>query len=196
MNTNPYIVLQELIEKENLQSKSDTGYNCCLSTVDKNGFPSGRIITIKNVTDNHLIFTSSTKSQKVDNISFNNVVALTFWFPSSKNQIRVNGFVKPCESKISASYFKNRSLESQIVSTIFDQRKSAESFREIEKSFIAAKKEIDKSRTQKVKRPTHWSAFIMLGSKFEFFTFHYNRLHQRLIYERVENNWKTYYLEP
>jgi pyridoxine/pyridoxamine 5'-phosphate oxidase len=49
---------------------------------------------------------------------------------------------------------------------------------------------------KEVLKPLNWGGYIINPYYFEFFKNGKNRIHKRVVYEKVENCWKKYNLYP
>ena len=65
-----------------------------LSTVDKNGRPTARIVLLKGINDSAFQFYTNYDSQKAQDLARNPFAALTFFWPELERQIRIEGKVE------------------------------------------------------------------------------------------------------
>lgn len=77
----------------------DTGvaepHACVLSTVDRLGRPSARVLIIKDITSDGWWFASSPRSRKGRELAGNPHVAITSYWPAVGRQVRIRGRARP-----------------------------------------------------------------------------------------------------
>ena len=159
---------------------------CVLSTVNTDNIPSSRVVLLKYLKDNEFIFFTNYNSNKGKEISCNNNVCLNFFWVSSERQVRINGTASKISEGDSDDYFNARPIESQIGACISSQSEIidlAHDFTiDIERFKLLHK-------NKKIKRPDHWGGYSINPHKIEFWQGRPSRLHDRLLYEKCQNNW-------
>jgi len=166
---------------------------CCLSTMGEDGYPNARFLSLKDVSDGKFIITGPLQSRKGKELKRIPRAALTFWWPSIETQVRVQGDVQELAPSDADSYFRDRSRESQIVSSISHQGKPLDSDRILQDRFRQFS-EVHSSK--EISKPDYWGGFEIIPLRIEFLTFKGNRLHERLLYLRSDESWSTQKLQP
>ncbi len=164
-----------------------------LSTIDRSGFPISRIVLLKGFGTDGFIFYTNYHSTKGKNIAQNHKVALNFlWLPMER-QVCIKGIASKVSAKTSDEYFLSRPIDSQIGAWISPQSKKIENRKVIEKRQQIFKQ---KFATQPMYRPEHWGGYIVKPLKIEFWQGRKSRLHDRIVYEKSNENWKIYRVAP
>jgi len=165
-----------------------------LSTVGKNGRPSGRIVLLKGFDENGFVFYTNYDSRKGEELRNSNFASLTFLWLELYRQIRIEGKVHPVSSEESDNYFGSRPRGSQIgalasaQSKILDSRESLENIaEELEKKY----------KNKPVPRPENWGGYCLKPDSIEFWQGRVNRLHDRILYTLdKDDTWKIRRLFP
>lgn len=165
-----------------------------LATIASNGRPSSRIVLLKGIENDQFIFYTNYQSQKGKELEINPACALTFFWPDLERQIRIEGVAARVAPDISDAYFKSRPRGSQVgawaspQSTIIKDRKILEDrVKEIEKRFEDKKV---------LSRPNQWGGFGVDPFEIEFWQGRSSRLHDRIVYTKVDQLWKINRLAP
>ena len=85
-----------------------------VATVDKNGMPDVRVVLLKDIDHRGFVFYSNSESNKGQQLSFSNKVALGFHWKSKKRQVRVRGTADVVASIEADAYFASRARGSRI----------------------------------------------------------------------------------
>lgn len=164
-----------------------------ISTVDSENRPSSRIVLLRDVNENGFVFYTNYLSRKAKEIKEKNFGAINFFWPELERQIRIKGELEKVSTKVSDDYFALRPRGSQIGAWASPQSSKIES-REIleqnEKYFT------EKFQNQAVPRPENWGGYLLKPDYFEFWQGRENRLHDRVSYEKKEDNWVIFRLAP
>ena len=164
-----------------------------LSTSTKDGIPSVRMVLLKGFNSNGFIFYTNYTSRKSGEILDNPIVALNFFWDALERQIRIEGEIKKVEKEVSDAYFNSRSRLSQLGAHASNQSQIIENYEELTdklNSFDEKYKDTD------IPRPDHWGGFIVIPSSIEFWQGHDGRLHDRLKFEKENDNWVMKRLSP
>lgn len=162
-----------------------------LSTVNNLGYPSCRIVLLKEISDMGFTFFTNYESRKGQEMEANNRVAATFFWPEMERQVRIRGYVEKISEELSDSYFSSRPIDSQISAIVSSQSKPIEDLTPLREHAIRIKEE-----NRPIKRPENWGGYIIFPSKIEFWQGGANRLHTRFEYRLEDNNWKIKQLAP
>ncbi len=164
-----------------------------LATVGKNGKPSLRMMLLKGIDERGFIFYTNLESRKGRELSAGSDAALCFWWPQLKEQVRVEGPVKPVTSREADEYFASRPLGSQLGAWASLQSEVLHSREEL----LEAVEKMKKRYTgKKIPRPPFWSGFILMPTQIEFWFDRADRLHERILYTHQGKGWKKTLLYP
>ncbi|HTH57716.1 MAG TPA: pyridoxamine 5'-phosphate oxidase, partial [Cyclobacteriaceae bacterium] len=177
-----------------LKSEVDEPNAFTLSTVSEDGRPSGRIVLLKGLEDGKFIFFSNYQSAKGKELDNNPACALTFFWPELERQVRIEGAASRVEESASEKYFQSRPRESQIgawaspQSAVISGRAILDArVKELQKKFDG----IDK-----LPKPNQWGGYEVDPSEIEFWQGRPNRLHDRIVFYKVDGQWQVHRLAP
>lgn len=160
-----------------------------LATVGEDGKPSCRIVLLKQLTKQGLIFYTNYKSNKGREILNHPQVAVTFFWELLERQVRVEGLAKKLSAEQSDKYFESRPDDSKVGAIASPQSEVVESRELLEKRFADAAK-------KPLKRPEHWGGIIIQPEMFEFWQGRPSRMHDRIRYKKSGDNWQRLRLAP
>ena len=175
------------------QSESVLPEAMSVASVGPDGRPSTRMVLLKQVDEAGFVFYTNLQSRKGDEISTNAYVALLFHWKSLKRQIRIEGLSEPVTDAEADAYFASRDRGAQIGAWASDQSRVMTGRFDLEKrvaQFTA------KFGVSKIERPPFWSGFRVVPNRLEFWSDGHFRLHERLIYLKDGENWRTERLFP
>ncbi len=164
-----------------------------VATLGTDGFPDSRIVLLKDYGENGLTFFTNFTSNKGISIEKNPAVGLHFFWPELERQIRISGFAEKTTNEISDRYFYSRPVLSQIAAVVSNQSSKIPSREYLQNLFDAEKLE---SANEIIKRPENWGGFLVKPVKYEYWQGRESRLHDRILYEKMENEWITSRLAP
>ena len=192
INKNPFKQFEIWFEEaKKIGLKDPNAMNVASAT--KNGVPSSRMVLLKAYSEEGFIFYTNYTSRKSGEILDNPIVALNFFWDALERQIRIEGEIKKVEKEVSDAYFNSRSRLSQLGAHASNQSQIIENYEELTNklnSFDEQYKDTD------IPRPDHWGGFIVIPSSIEFWQGHDGRLHDRLKFEKENNNWAIKRLSP
>ena len=164
-----------------------------LSSVSPEGQPSSRMVLLKRLSDEGLVFFTDYDGKKGQEIINNNKAALNFWWAKTDKQIRIEGICIKVSNKESDDYFHSRPRSSQISALASKQSETIESYEDL----LEKAKQIESDNEGKdIKRPDRWGGFILKPNLFEFWTNQENRLHKRELFTLNEEGWEKSFISP
>ena len=165
----------------------------CLATTSADGWPSARMVLLKGRDDRGFVFYTNEESRKGGELLGNPRAALCFHWKSLRRQVRVEGTVEPVSPAESDAYFASRSRGSRVAAAASEQSRPLASRAEYE----ARVAEVEaRNPGETVPRPPHWGGFRVLPIRLEFWQDMPFRMHDRLVFERQGEGWRTGRLYP
>jgi pyridoxamine 5'-phosphate oxidase len=162
-----------------------------LSTVDANNKPTSRVVLLKEFDASGFIFFTNYNSQKGKDLAHNPNACLNFWWSKLERQVRISGTIEKIAEKESDEYFYSRPIGSQAGAIISPQSSVIESRAWLEQRLIEVQLKGE------LKRPEHWGGYKLTATVVEFWQGRSNRLHDRLLYTKNENEqWEIQRLAP
>ncbi|SRR6056297_283201 len=165
-----------------------------LATVDENGQPAVRLVLVKEIRDEGLVFFTNYDSQKGKHIAQNPKVAGTIWWPEMERQIRVEGTAEKISAEESTAYFQSRPKGSQIGAKVSPQSQPIPNASFLEEKMAEAE---EAAKGQKVlERPENWGGYMIRAHHVELWLGQPNRLHDRILYQKKDKSWIRERLAP
>jgi len=165
-----------------------------LSTVDGSGSPSSRIVLLKKIDKNKLIFFTNYHSRKAREIKNISRVAAHFYWPALERQVKVAGIAKPVEDAESELYFRSRPFESQVSAWASPQSEIVPDREYLEREYRLYLDKFENSGD--VPRPAYWGGYSITPLRMEFWQGGKYRLHDRMEYTLKDERWSRVRLAP
>ena len=166
-----------------------------LATVGKNGVPSVRMVLLKDFNEKGFIFYTNLNSRKSTEIKSNPNASMCFHWKSLLRQVRIIGKLSKVSDKDADNYYNSRSYGSRIGAWASNQSSILKSRDELLNSIEEFKKKYPNEKN--IPRPKHWSGWNLYPSEIEFWLDGKDRIHERLRYNRKDNNkWEKNLLSP
>ena len=164
-----------------------------LSTASREGKPSSRIVLLKEVDAHGFIFYTNYQGRKARELKENPFASLVLYWQPLSRQIRVEGAVEMVASDESDRYFASRPRGHQI-----EAHASAQSQVIKDRVFLEEQFKVFTQRFegQDVPRPAHWGGYRLIPETLEFWQQGEHRLHDRLRYRSVDDDWVVERLAP
>ena len=184
-------ILKVLEEAEALNLVDWNAMN--IATVDDKGQPSSRVVLLKKLSDEGLVFYTNYNSRKGSEIHLNNKVAVNFWWRELKKQIRIEGLISKASKEDSDDYFDSRPIKSRVSAIISNQSSVISSYEDLKKDIDEY---LEKNDESSIKRPDHCGLYILVPHSVEFWLERDNRTHERRKYFLDKNGWNSCLLSP
>jgi pyridoxamine 5'-phosphate oxidase len=181
--------------EEAVQSGAVEANAMSVATLDKVSLqPSSRIVYLKEFFEQGLVFYTNYNSQKAHEIESNPKVALHFFWPNLERQVRISGTAVKAPKSLSDKYFESRPRSSQIGAWASEQSAIIEN----RDALVLKAEMVEKEFHGTIPRPEFWGGYVVSPSFYEFWQGRPNRLHDRICFEKIQNNdtWNIFRKNP
>jgi len=188
----PFALFGEWFKAAEEQEPNDPNA-VALATVGRDGGPSVRMVLLKGFDARGFVFYTNLESRKGKHLEENQKAALCFHWKSLRRQVRVEGAVERVSEAEADAYFATRPRAAQIGAWASQQSRPLAGRFELERrvaSFGA------RYAIGPVPRPRHWSGFRVPPQRIEFWEERAFRLHERLVFHRDGQGWRSERLYP
>ena len=160
-----------------------------LSTVSEKGFPSSRMVLLKDWDSRGFVFFTNYRSRKGRHLGLNPNASLLFFWSAAERQVRIEGRVIKVTDEESDRYFMQRPPASRIGAIVSPQSEVIPDRAFLETAF--------RNYAGSAVRPEHWGGYRLVPVYFEFWQGRPDRLHDRISYcSKEDGNWKIHRLAP
>ena len=166
LDLNDPIQLFEAWMNEAIKTELNDPNALSLSTTDKNGTPSVRIVLLKDFGKDGFTFYTNLESPKSLDMGNNSKAAMCFHWKSLQRQVRVSGSINKVADEIADKYFSSRDYNSKIGAWASEQSKVLQNRSDLYERIDGFKKIYPE--TENVPRPENWSGWILKPTMIEF----------------------------
>ena len=167
-----------------------------IATVDFNKSPSSRMVLLKKLSNQGLVFYTNFNSKKGQDLDKNKFIAVNFWWRELKEQIRIEGEVEKLSAEKSDEYFNSRPLKSRVAAIISQQSEKIDSYEILQKEIDNLTEQYELNE-ENPKRPEHCGLYLIKPNSIELWKEGDYRTHQRQKYLKKEDEtWESSFLSP
>ena len=164
-----------------------------LCTASADGAPSARMVSLKELTSDGLVFTTALWTRKAADLEANPRAALLFHWPELGRQVRLEGEVSRVPRPETEAYARGRSRESQLSALASPQSQPVPSREWLEQQVA----ELDAQHAgAELPVREDWGGYRLAPVAWEFWQHRPNRLHDRFRYLPEEGGWRIERLGP
>jgi pyridoxamine 5'-phosphate oxidase len=180
--------------KEAVASEIDEVNAMTLATASADGFPSARIVLLKDLSVDGFSFFTNYNSFKGQQLSENPKACLVFFWKELERQVRITGLIEKLSEDKSNEYFQSRPEGSRIGAIASPQSQVIPGRSWLDEHYQKLEQELKNTAIQ---RPSHWGGYLLKPVIIEFWQGRSSRLHDRIQYTLEENgSWKIERLAP
>ena len=168
-----------------IEAISISSFDSKLNEVDS------RYVNLKFVENDEFIFFSNYESPKAFAFNSNNQVAVLVYWASINVQIRMKAKIKKTSNDFNQKYFFKRSEEKNALAISSNQSKPIDSYNQVKENYNKSLKNDDLKKC-----PEFWGGYSFTPYYFEFWEGHESRLNKREVFEKNDDSWKHFILQP
>lgn len=181
--------LSEATERCGLPNPNAMG----LATVGADGKPSLRMVLMKNLGPDGVVFFTNDNSRKGLDLAANPIAAVLFHWDTLERQIRIEGAVSRTTPQENDEYFASRPRMSRIGALASPQSQPVKDRAQLDKLVSDVEEQFP---DEHVPRPDHWGGYRVAFQQIEFWEGGKARLHDRIVYTRAGDGWHVKRLAP
>ncbi|HEY0392287.1 MAG TPA: pyridoxal 5'-phosphate synthase [Solirubrobacterales bacterium] len=164
-----------------------------LVTATGEGRPSARVVSLKRLEAEALVFTTGLWTRKAEELRANPRVAIVFHWPSLGRQARIEGSGEVAERELAEELFAARPRGHQLQATVSRQGETIESLEPLRERLESLRGE---TAAQPAECPPDWGAIRIVPDRIELWEEAPDRLHERRLYEAAGGEWRLSRLAP
>lgn len=164
-----------------------------ISTIGENGFPKSRVVLLKEFGPEGFVFYTNYLSEKGRALEINPQVCISFFWIEMERQVIIQGVAEKYSEEKAIEYFSTRPRGSQLGAWASNQSSEVASREVLEKCLRELETEYG---DREIPKPPYWGGYLIRPVNYEFWQGRPNRLHDRIYFEKAENNWNIKRLAP
>ncbi|MFL2660031.1 MAG: pyridoxamine 5'-phosphate oxidase [Alphaproteobacteria bacterium] len=186
-NKNPIDVFKMWLDEATKTEINDPNA-MAIATVDEKGIPQNRMVLLKDIVGEDLVFYTNKNSQKAKAMKANKNVAVLFHWKTLSRQVRITGVVEFADKDNDQKYFSSRSTMSRLGAIASKQSQVLADKKILIDKVDELKKEYSDLEDKKIPCPEYWGGYKIKPNKVELWMDGENRLHDRFEYTKDKNN--------
>lgn len=190
---NPLELFQYWFEEMEMLKNSIEVNAMTISTIGLDGFPKNRVVLLKEYGPEGFVFYTNYNSEKGVSLAKNPNICLSFFWHDLERQVIIKGKAKKSSEQLAIEYFSTRPRGSQLGAWASNQSSEIASREVLEKCLRELELEF---KDKAVPKPDFWGGYIVEPISYEFWQGRPNRLHDRILYKKENNNWSLKRLAP
>ncbi len=168
---------------------------CVMATADAEGRPHARAVLLKRADERGFVVYTNLRSPKARQIEANPFAALCFYWPSRREQVRVEGPVERVSDEEADAYFATRPRGSQLGAWASHQSEPIASREALMQAVARCAQRFPEG--EPVPRPPFWGGLRLRPDRMEFWREGPDRLHDRWLYVRdAAGGWTCTRIQP
>jgi pyridoxamine 5'-phosphate oxidase len=187
----PYVIFKKLYKKALLSNQSNIEAISIASYSKLQKEISSRFVNLKIIDSKKFIFFTNYESDKASDFYEHNQIAVNIFWNNINTQIRIKANILKLEEEYSDIHYASRDPLKNALAISSNQSNIIASHKEILNKYNSVLKYNDLSD-----RPKYWGGFSFIPYYFEFWEGHESRLNKREVYEKSDDSWKHFFLQP
>lgn len=187
----PIAVVRKWLEEA--RAAASEPHAMTLATATRDGAPSARVVLLRGLDERGFVFFTNHASRKGEELAGNPRAALVLHWHELGRQVRVEGRVEEVSVETATAYWRGRPRGSQIAAWASRQSHPLRDREELDKQVAEMTERFD---GENVPLPPFWGGYRVVPDAIELWEHRDDRLHDRTLFTRAENGWRSELLAP
>jgi len=190
----PLIKMREWMETEKILGSANAD-RVVLATCSPEGTPHSRIVAIREITSEGILFFTQRSSRKVAELEHNPRASMTLWLALQQRQVILDGIVKPLTNNENEKFWAALPRERQLRFSAYAPTSGQviDSLSVLEDQLDALTK---KFSGNEIPMSSHYCGFHLIAATMYFYTLGDNVFSESLKFERRQNAWDKQLVSP
>ncbi len=164
-----------------------------LASTSPEGMADARTVLLKAFDEKGFVFFTNYNSTKSTQLDANDKCCLLFYWKELERQVRINGTAERITAKESIDYFDSRPEGSKIGAWASPQSMVVAGKAWLKETFQYY---AERFKHGQIPKPPHWGGYRVKPFRVEFWQGRPSRMHDRILYTKDGDRWKTERLAP
>jgi pyridoxamine 5'-phosphate oxidase len=164
-----------------------------LATSTPDGRVSARVVLLRGIDPDGLVFFTSYHSRKARELDANPRAAVVLHWREQERQVRAEGSLRRTTRERSGAYFRQRPFGSRVSAFISPQSDVVSGRGELEQRYEEV---VARFAGGDVPLPDDWGGYVVMPDELEFWQGREDRLHDRVRYRPEGDGWRVERLAP
>jgi pyridoxamine 5'-phosphate oxidase len=164
-----------------------------LATALANGTVHSRIVAIREITEEGVLFFTQKTSRKVVDLSENPSASMTLWLPLQQREIVFDGFAKALTADENQKYWNTLPYERQVRFSLYQSGRAISSLKELDNEYQIL---LTKYRDEKVPMWDSYCGYRLCPEIIYFYTLGLEKFSEVMKYSRTESGWSEQLVSP
>lgn len=190
----PFTKINEWLETEK-HLGSPNPNNVVLATSTKNAVPHSRIVAIREIRDEKVIFFTQHGKRKFIELTSNPKASMTLWLPLQQRQVVMDGYAEPLTLAENTQYWQSTTRDRQLKFSVYSpiSQQPIHSIKQLEEQL----KELDKQYEGKdVPLCPYYVGFAFIPETLYFYTLGTTTFSEVYKYTKEKQDWKSELISP
>jgi pyridoxamine 5'-phosphate oxidase len=180
---------------EELASGAPDPRQAVISTATSDGTPHARVVAIREINEDGLLFFTQRGTRKVEELDQNPKATLTFWFELHQREVIIEGIAEPLTDSENNNYWKSYPREAQI--RFYSYAPTSTQPIDSKTVLETKKKQIELEYEGKpLPVSPFYCGFRIKPTRMSFYAYRADELSDVFEYQNVSGNWIKQWLSP
>ena len=164
-----------------------------LATASANGTVHSRIVAIREITEEGVLFFTQRGSRKANLLTENSSASMTLWLPLQQREVVLDGMTEALSPDENNFYWNTLPYERQVRFMMYRSGKPISSLMELDNEYQTL---LNKYRDEKVPMRDSYCGYRLCPEMIYFYTLGVDKFSEVVKYSRTESGWSGQLVSP